>query len=73
MVLQGGYSVLPCPTTQNGKTPLMRAAKWGYNDIIQELLKYGVGVNIQDRVSQRPCTLLHVCVVYSVVCFAFGI
>lgn len=57
-----------CPvlTTQNGKTPLMRAAKWGYNDIIQKLLKYGAGVNIQDRVSRRPCTLLHVCVVYCV-------
>ena len=56
---QGSDSIFSCSTTQDGETPLMHAAGEGYNDIVQELLKHGASVNIQDEVSQRPC--YHTC------------
>ena len=66
---QGSDSVL-WSTTQDGWTPLITAAKWGYNDIVQELLKHGASVNIQDRVSMRPCMFPHLCeVLHSVFCW----
>ena len=40
---------------------MVAAADEGYNDIVQELLKHGASVNVQDRVSQRPCMLPHLC------------
>ena len=66
---QGSDSVL-CSTTQDGRTPLIAAAGEGYNDIVQELLKHGASVNVQDRVSQRPCMFPHLCeVLHSVFCW----
>ena len=65
---QGSDSVL-WSTTQSGRTPLVTAARWGYNDIVQELLKHGASVNIQDRVSQRPCMFPHLCKVLHSVLF----
>ena len=63
------HSVL-CSTTQDGVTPLIAAAVWGCNDIVLELLKHGASVNVQDRVSQRPCMLPHLCeVLHSVFCW----
>ena len=66
---QGSDSVF-CSTTQVGETPLMvAAADEGYNDIVQELLKHGASVNIQDEVSQRPCMFPHLCeVLQSLLC-----
>ena len=56
---QGSDSVL-CSTTQDGGTPLIAAAWWGYNDIVQELLKHGASVNVQDRVIvELYCCALH--------------
>ena len=57
---QGSDSVSRC-TTQDGEIPLLTAARDGYNDIVQELLKHGASVNIQDWVSMRPCMLPHFC------------
>ena len=57
---QGSDSVL-CSTTQDGGTPLIAAANEGYNDIVLELLKHGASVNMQDKVSQRPCMFPHLC------------
>ena len=65
---QGSDSVL-FSTTQDGDTPLIAAAGEGYNDIVQELLKHGASVNIQNRVSQRPCMFPHLCeVLHSLLC-----
>ena len=67
---QGSDRVFSCATTQGGNTPLIATAWWGYNDIVQELLKHGASVNIQDRVSQRPCMFPHLCkVLHSVFCW----
>ena len=63
---QGSDSVL-WSTTQDGWTPLITAARGGYNDIVQELLKHGASVNVQDRVSQRPC-MFHTCVKCFILC-----
>ena len=66
---QGSDSLL-CSTTQDGGTPLIAAARGGYNDIVQELLKRGASVNVQDRVNQRPCMFPHLCeVLHSVFCW----
>ena len=65
---QGSDSVF-CSTTQDGVTPLMVAADEGYNDIVLELLKHGASVNIQHKVSQRPCMSPHLCeVLHSLLC-----
>ena len=56
---QGSDSVF-CSTTQDGETPLIAAADWGYNDIVLELLKHGASVDVQDRVSLRPYHTTHV-------------
>ena len=58
---QGRDSIFSYSTTQYRKTSLMWAAGVGYSDIVLELLKYGASVNIQDRVSQRPCMFPHLC------------
>ena len=59
-----------CSTTQTGETALMRAASEGYNDTVQELLKHGASMNVQDRVSQQPYMFPHLCkVLHSVFCW----
>ena len=61
-----------CSTTQTGETALMRAASEGYDDIVQELLKHGASVNVQDRVCHRPCMFPHLCKVLHHVLLAVG-
>ena len=51
---------------------LLLVGLW-FNDIVQELLKHGASVNVQDSVSQRPCTVTHLCeVLHSVFCWLYG-
>ena len=67
---QGSDSVFSRSTTQEGDTPLIAAADKGHNDIVQELLKHGASVNVQGRVSQRPCMFPQLCEVpHSVLCW----
>ena len=70
---QGSDSIFSCSTIQDGETPLMCAARDGYNDTVQELLKHGASVNIQDEVSQRPCYhTCKKCLIYVYCMFAVG-
>lgn len=49
---------------QNGQTPLMLAAEQGSLDIVQELIRRGANVNLDDVVSTEntPTRFLFVCV-----------
>ena len=67
--LQGSDSIF-CSTTQCRWTPLIAAAKWDHNDTVQELLKHGASMNVQDMVSQRSYMFPHFCkVLHSVFCW----
>ena len=47
-----------CVCWQNGQTPLMLAAEQGSLEIVQELVRRGANVNLDDVVSGVQSTLL---------------
>lgn len=44
------------PVFQNGQTPLMVAAEQGNLEIVQELIRRGANVNLDDVVRAHPYT-----------------
>lgn len=59
---QGVSNLSSCPAFcpwQNGQTPLMLAAEQGSLEVLQELIRRGANVNLDDVVRQAPLTHHH--------------
>lgn len=50
------FTVFPVSLFQNGQTPLMVAAEQGNLEIVQELIRRGANVNLDDIVSVQMRT-----------------
>ena len=45
-------SYYTCLSSQYGDSALMRAAYWGYTEVVVKLIKAGANVNLQDKVQR---------------------
>ena len=45
-------SYYTCLSSQDGDSALMKAAEWGYTEVVVKLIKAGANVNLQNKVQR---------------------